>query len=43
MAERGLVKGFVDELYVSTNAAERDLLFDRTVNASAGIVRINVR
>ena len=34
--------GFADGLYESSSASERDLWFDRTVDASAGIVRINV-
>ena len=39
---RGLETGFVDPLYTDGNAAGREFAFDRTVDANAGVVRVNV-
>jgi hypothetical protein len=41
-ATRGLVTGFSDGLYQSSDPAERALWLDRTVQSGAGLIRVNV-
>lgn len=41
-AARGLTTGFLDPLYASPDPATRQLWLDRTVQAGAGMVRLNV-
>lgn len=41
-ARPGLVRGFLDGVYESADASTRDYWFGQTVEANAGIIRINV-
>ena len=42
MAARGLMTGFADSLFESSNPGERALWLDRSVESGAGLVRLNV-